>query len=57
MDGLGEMRRDHVDRIRRTALTTGNAGESHPEPLVLFSMSPRETGADHLVRVAEWQTR
>ncbi|MFF3784790.1 hypothetical protein [Streptomyces sp. NPDC001933] len=54
---MGEMPRDHVDRIRRTALTTGNAGESHPEPLVLFSMSPRETEADHLVRVAEWQTR
>ncbi len=42
---------------RHTALTTGNVGERHPEPLVLFSMSPRETGADHLVRVAEWQTR
>jgi hypothetical protein len=51
------MPQDRGRRIRRTALTTGNAGDGHPEPLVLFSMSPRETGADHLVRVAEWQTR
>ncbi len=40
-----------------TALTTGYTGEGDPKPLVLFSLSPRETGADHLVRVAEWQTR
>lgn len=39
------------------SLTTEYAGERHPKPLVLFSLSPRETGADHLVRVAEWQTR
>lgn len=46
-----------ADAPTRTALTTEYAGERHPEPLVLFSLSPRETGADHLVRVAEWQTR
>lgn len=38
-------------------LTTVYAGEEHSEPLLLLSLSPRETGADHLVRVAEWQTR
>ncbi|MFJ2244626.1 hypothetical protein [Streptomyces sp. NPDC087862] len=53
----GEMPQVRSRCIRRTSLTTGNAGDGHPEPLVLFSMSPRETGADHLVRVAEWQTR
>lgn len=45
------------DRVRLPPLTTGYAGEGHVEALVLLSTSPRETGADHLVRVAEWQTR
>ncbi|MGW4969032.1 hypothetical protein ACWEP3_03320, partial [Streptomyces albidoflavus] len=40
-------------------LTTRYAGERHPEPLVEFSLSARETPRNdrHLVRVAEWQTR
>ncbi|MFJ6792862.1 MFS transporter [Streptomyces sp. NPDC091268] len=47
---------------RRSARRVGGGpdeipGRKHREPLLLLSMSPRETAADHLVRVAEWQTR
>ncbi|QES57551.1 hypothetical protein DEJ51_27975 [Streptomyces venezuelae] len=38
-------------------ITARISGRSPADPLLLLSMSPRETGADHLVRVAEWQTR
>ncbi|GGS08261.1 hypothetical protein Snoj_12230 [Streptomyces nojiriensis] len=38
-------------------ITARISGRNPADPLLLLSMSPRETGADHLVRVAEWQTR